>query len=223
MAKASDSSNTVLRNEEGIALMVVMVLSTIALAIMSALIYMTTSGTQISGMQKRYATAYEAGKGGSEVVSRVIALRGEDLEASMVSQMSYFLNTSSTCKTNGLKPECTALGNFTGLTAKVMLPTDCWTGCDKTMTIDSSNSATYDMRFDVGTNPSYRVFAKIVDTKEGNVGGDADLVRGGVVQNTGEVNVVPQSFYYTIEVQSINRNLDADTAERAKLSILYQY
>ena len=54
-------------NERGIALVMVLILSAIALAIMAALIYMITVGTQASGMQKRYRTALEAGKGGADI------------------------------------------------------------------------------------------------------------------------------------------------------------
>ena len=54
-------------NEKGIALVMVLILSAIALAIMAALVYMLISGTQISGMQKRYRTALEAGVGGADV------------------------------------------------------------------------------------------------------------------------------------------------------------
>jgi hypothetical protein len=46
-----------LRSEKGIVLVVVLVLSAVALALMTAMIYMITIGTQISGLQKRYKTA----------------------------------------------------------------------------------------------------------------------------------------------------------------------
>ena len=49
-----------LRNEDGIALMMVLVLSAISLAAMAAMMYMMTVRTQMSGIQKRYSTAYEA-------------------------------------------------------------------------------------------------------------------------------------------------------------------
>src|SRR4030067_1587792 len=66
-----------IRNEKGIALVMVLVLSAIILIIMAGLIYMLTTGTQLSGMQKRYKTALEAGIGGADITYQVIALRGE--------------------------------------------------------------------------------------------------------------------------------------------------
>jgi hypothetical protein len=86
-----------------------------------------------------------------------------------------------------------------------------------------STSTTYDLRFDLGTSPypTYRVYAKIVDTVEGNSGGDEGLLKGGVVLvNTGEIAVLSIPYLYTIEVDAENRD---NPSERAKLSILYQY
>ena len=46
-----------LRSEKGFVLIVVIVLSAVALTIVTALLYMIMSGSQISGLQKRYKTA----------------------------------------------------------------------------------------------------------------------------------------------------------------------
>ncbi len=55
-----------IRNEKGIALVLVLVLSLIALAIVSALLFMITQGTQLSGFHKFYRTSEEAAMGGVE-------------------------------------------------------------------------------------------------------------------------------------------------------------
>ena len=64
-------------NEKGIALVMILILAAISLVIMAGLLYMITSSTQITGMQKRYKTALEAGIGGSEVFSQFIGLQGD--------------------------------------------------------------------------------------------------------------------------------------------------
>src|SRR4030067_537165 len=64
-----------IRNEKGIALVMVLVLSAIILIIMAGLIYMLITGTQISGMQKRYKTALEAGIGGADITYQIIGAR----------------------------------------------------------------------------------------------------------------------------------------------------
>jgi hypothetical protein len=191
-----------LLNEKGIALVMVLILSVIALAIMAGLIYMITTGTQMSGMQKRYKTALEAGLGGADITYQLIAARGDPNIP-----LTNFLITASN------------VGGIDCLTPKLNSPTSSWpAACSNTLTIDPNTQSTYDMRFDLG---SYRAYAKIADTVEGNSGPDSGLIKGGVVAaNTGEVNVMSMPFLYTIELDAENPN---NSAERAKLSILYQY
>lgn len=218
--------NNILRifsNEKGIALVMVLVLSAIILVIMAGLIYMLTTGTQLSGMQKRYKTALEAGIGGADITYQFIALRGDTSStSSLVSELSVLnpvITTPNSCVISS-SAACTTMTSYTGIATKFNVPTDCWAGCDSSLTIDPNNPGTYDMQFDVGTSPTYRVYAKIADTVQGNSGEDANLSKGGVVYSTGEINVASIPFLYTIELDAQNQ---ANPAERAKLSILYQY
>ncbi len=55
-------------NEKGIALITTMVLGFIALGFIGALLYLLTSGTNVSAIEKRYTTALEAAKGGADLV-----------------------------------------------------------------------------------------------------------------------------------------------------------
>jgi hypothetical protein len=188
----------ILRNEKGLAMLMVLVLSAIALAVMSGLIYMTTAGTSISGMQKRYKTALEAGDGGVDVAYQLIDARGNP----NIPGLGLIINASSAC-----------------LTDKLTKATSNWTaGCDSSRLISITNSATYDMKFDLG---SYRVYSKIADTVEGNSGGVEGLLKTGVVvSNPGEVPVKSVPYLYTVEVDVRNQ---ANTVERARISALYQY
>jgi hypothetical protein len=195
---------SILLNEKGIALVMVLVLSTIALLIMAGLIYMLTIGTQVSGLQKRYETAHEAGMGGSDVMYQLIAARGNPNIP-----LTNFLITASN------------VGGVDCLTPKLNQPTISWpAACSNTMTIDPNTQSTYDMQFDLGAGPTYQVFAKIVNTVEGNSGGDEGLLRYGVVSSTGDITVMSMPYLYTIEIDAENQG---NPSERAKLSILYQY
>ena len=206
-----------LRSEKGIALVMVLILSAIALAVMAGLIYMITAGTQISGMQKRYKTALEAGKGGSDVIYQFIAQKGETSELlSNLSSISPAITTPNTCTGTNISG-----ASFTGWAAKLNTPSTSWSGCDNSLNINTGTSTTYDMRFDIGVNPTYRVYGKVVDAIEGNSGGGESLLTGGVVaSNSGEVTVVSRPYLYTIEVDTENLT---NPSERSKLSILYQY
>ncbi|HIC97432.1 MAG TPA: hypothetical protein EYP11_03420 [Aquificaceae bacterium] len=54
--------------ERGIALVTTLLLGAIALALVGTLLYMITTGTRISGTEKRYSTALEAAKGAAEYI-----------------------------------------------------------------------------------------------------------------------------------------------------------
>ena len=213
-----------LKSERGVALAMVLILSAIILVIIAGLVYMMTSATQISGIQKRYRTALEAGKGGADITYQVIGLRGEtsatDSFRDSLSSVNFSLNTSNSCTTLPTS-YCTSIGSYTGIAAKLNLPTSCWSGCNNSQTIDPGDSATYDMSFQLrGTTLPYNVYSKVVDTIMGNSGADAGLLKTGVVSsNAGEVTVMSIPYIYTIEVDAENTG----NPERAKLSILYQY
>lgn len=203
-----------LENKEGIALVMVIVLSAISLALMAALIYMIMSQTEISGIQKRYRTAQEAAFGGTAVAYQLIAERGN-----LTGLPALWSYTTST------PPACTGTSGGTtypGILAKVM--TGNWTAdadCNSSITINPTDPLTYDMSFELGTGTKYKVYAKIVDTVEGNSGGDEGLLKSGVVaSNSGEVTVQSKPYLYTIEMVAENPD---NRQERARLSILYQY
>ncbi|RLJ71021.1 hypothetical protein BCF55_1310 [Hydrogenivirga caldilitoris] len=59
-------------NERGIALITTLILGLIALVIIAALMFMLVTGTQISGISKRYSGALEAAKGASEYIVQKI-------------------------------------------------------------------------------------------------------------------------------------------------------
>jgi hypothetical protein len=210
-----------MNSEKGVALVVVIVLTAVALAIMTTLIYMITTGTRISGLQKRYKTSLEAGKGGADIFYQVIALRGESS-----GQLSFVTNLNSYGLSASIPPQAGCSGpsggtTYPGIQAKLMASSTDWSGCNSDLRIDPGDSTTYDMKMDLGTSPKYTVYAKIVAASPGNSGGDEGLLNKGVVSsNSGEVTVMSIPYIYAVEIVSENA---ANPDERAKLSILYQY
>lgn len=211
-----------LKNEKGIALVMVLVLSAIALAIMAALVYMIMSGTETSGIQKRYRSAVEAGIGGSEITYQIIGLRGEAASLTTFRAALTGLGIANSIQTLGACSGTSGGATYTGLTAKLM--TENWVidaDCNSSITINPVDTATYDMSYDLGTGTTYRIYAKIVNTVQGNTGGDEGLWKSGVVAaNIGEVSAQARPYLYTIEMLVQN---PANPDERSKLSILYQY
>ena len=201
---------TYISSERGVALAMVLILSAMALAIMAALVYMLTAGTQVSGVQKRYRTALEAGKGGAELAYELIAARGNP-------NIPGLTMTIPAMTQAGAQGPC--------LIQKLNQETSTWDPeCSNTLAIDPDTSATFDWRFNLGNSTLgsvYTVYAKIADTVEGNSGGDVGLSKGGVVaSNSGEITVQSRPYLYTIEVDVEN---STNRQERAKYSILYQY
>jgi hypothetical protein len=187
-----------LRNEKGFAMVFVLILAAISLAMTLAMLIMVSRGSYVSGQQKRFRTAVEAGRGGMEAMFQLISNRG---------------NPDNTLYTM-LRP--------TDLQAnKLVLPTDNWVGLNILSTssaIDPNNPQSYDMTAPLG---AYTVYTKIVDTVEGNSGADEGLVKTAVVNaGSGEVTVVSVPYLYTIEVLAQSTT---NASERSKLSVLYQY
>lgn len=233
---------SLLSSEKGIALVMILILAAIALMIMAGLIFMVTSSTQISGMQKRYKTALEAGKGGAEITYQFIALRGEDAEntnlTTLLSSINPDITTPVGCTGTDISGTTYTGTGATpgGLAAKLNTPTYIETppgsgnlvlnwssACNRTMSIDPNDATSYDLTYELGSvgNPTYTVYAKIVDTVEGNSAPDKGLGgKGVVVSGSGEVTVASMPYLYTVEVDSQNAD---NRAERSKLSILYQY
>jgi hypothetical protein len=171
------------------------------------LIYLITSTTQISGMQKRYRTALEAGLGGADVTYQLITMRGNP----NIPNIGFSQTISNDC-----------------LIDKLNKNTLSWTNCGSgntatSLSIDPSNTSSYDFSFDLGASPypTYRGYSKIVDTIEGNSGGDEGLIgKGVVVSGSGEIVVMSIPYLYSIEVLTQGQT---NPSERAKLSILYEY
>jgi len=176
----------------------VLILAAIALAMTLAMLIMVSRGSYVSGQQKRFRTAVEAGRGGMEAMFQLISNRGI---------------TDPTIYTMLRQTELTE--------NKLVLPTDNWVGLNILSTssvIDPTEPLSYDVTTTLG---AYTVYTKIVDTVEGNSGADEGLVKTAVVNaGSGEVTVVSVPYLYTIEVLSQSTT---NTAERSKLSALYQY
>ncbi len=182
-----------LRNEKGFALVFVLILAAIALVMTLSMLFMVSRGSYVSGQQKRYRTAVEAGRGGVDSMLQLVSNRG----------------VAATYMT---------VDNQAILDAKLNTPTSGWIGLDNTVTINPVLPSTYDMRVDLGV---YRVYSKIVDTVQGNSGSAEVLLNKGVVSlSPGEVVVVSIPYLYTIEILSQS---STNSTERAKFSVLYQY
>lgn len=214
-------------NEKGFALVMVLLIAVIVLGVTTGLLYMITSETQMSGIDKRYKIAFAA-IGETGIVSQLISARElAAIDLNLTTGINFQVSTAlaaCTINTTAALPDgtaCNTLDTYTGLDAKLNLPSACWLSCDSTLPINPS-AGIFDFSYDVG---GYRTYAKIVDVGRGNTGGIEGLVKTGVViggeaggGGGGSTQKIPYLYTIELEAQAITNPL-----ERAKLSILYQY
>lgn len=204
------------RSEDGVALLLVMVLTLISLIIMAGLLYMITSGIKGSGLQKRYKTAFEAAQGGATFAFQIIGLQGDSVALNSAFPTNSFF-TYSISSNNYNTTNC--------LNVKLGNPTGSWGSCSNSPSMNPTDSTTYDFAVNFPGDlftPSYTAVGKITDTVLGNSGADTGLsANTGVTSGgTGEIPVMSIPFLYTIEIDAENPN---NRDERSKLSVLYQY
>jgi hypothetical protein len=223
------------KSEKGVVLILVLVLCAVSLAIITALMYMITMGTQMSGMQKRYRTALEAGVAASDIITQVIAQQGDDTAVSSylasLKEINAQENATKQAVYGGLADcEGQAQYDLSGtavftqykkLAAKLMTPTTSWTNCVSSF---PTGPDSYDLTFQLGTD--YHVYAKVVDTVEGftRTNGTAvtnTLRTDAVVSNSQEIAAPSRPYQYTVEVDVESTSPSAP--ERAKLQFLYEY
>lgn len=200
-----------IKNDKGIALVMVLVLAFLALSIVSGLLFMVTQSTRLSGYHRFFRTAEEAGIGGTEIAAEFIINRGSP----------FTWTTTSTSSLNCLtqKFNTPRLGTWSTI--------DNWNLCvGNDALMDPTINP--DLRFNL-PNPqtTFGVFVKIVDTVEGNSASGALITGGGalggagvVAASTGIVNPPHNPFLYRLEIQSQNAN---NPREVSRFSGLYAY
>jgi hypothetical protein len=217
--------NQIIKNEKGIALVTVLILSLIALAIISTLLYFVVQGTKMSAFFKRYETAREAGLGGAEIAGALINNRGQLVVTGLI-------NYPKTCDCgdpdvvgdNTFSDGTTLTGAYVCLCAKLCDPTTNWpisASCDNSLTITSNPDLQLSLA-GIGTTPGYTVFAKIVDTAAGYTDMSGLQLGGtGVVSSSSQtLRAPPQPYMYRLEV---NAQSTLNPMERSNISVLYAY
>jgi Tfp pilus assembly protein PilX len=215
------------RGQKGIALVMALIIAVVVLAAVSALIYLVTIGTSMSGFQKRYQTAQEAAKGGLELVTKEIVPRTiskAELSADLSSMKGSIATDYSTVSLSFPATTSTACLQNKLLDSTWIGTTNNWTSCGAAnMSLNPAEAP--DITFRLAGNPGaadFNVLVKIVDTVAGNTDiSGLDLQGMGVVE-TGSGMVTPKQnpYMYRLEIRA-ERTTNPD--ERANLSVLFAY
>lgn len=234
-----------LRNETGVALVMVLVIALISLSIVAVMLYMVTVGTRLSGYMKQFRSAEEAGYGTTQMIREFMAAKGNlDLPLFNPDGTDWKIGGACQCDANNdgsltvddnldlsLTPSarscrCDKICNPSSDPANWALCAPADISLDPTVNYDFRDVLTGEpLLLGTGQN-QFSVFAKIVDTREGNTD-MVSIVTGGelggsgvVTSNAGLVDAEHYPYLYRIEVQA---QRTANPVERSRLSVIYAY
>jgi hypothetical protein len=197
-----------------------LVIFVVCAGLLAAIMYFSTTGTEVSGMQRRYQSAKEASLGAvdmttNEIINRVIG--GEGLSQVRASLLGVTNILSSVTIGTGVTDTC--------FRNKLTLATGSW-GCSSANPDLSATSNTPDLTFSLlstqGSTRPFRVDLKIIDTVVGNSSMSGVILEGSgsAESQTGQIQVAHRPYFYTIVTES---RMQGSTTERANLEILYAY
>ncbi|UFS69642.1 pilus assembly protein PilX [Geomonas sp. RF6] len=208
----------VVRNEDGIALVVSLMFTLISLAMILLLLELVMSASKMTAAQARYKNALEASYGGTEFLTRTVIPRViDDFTSGSTSLLSDFGGTDKLGLT---------LPSGAALQQKLTTPTASWTGgtAAKSLNPKELPDVVFNLKGQTGA-PDFKVYSKIVDTVPGvgllDTSGVDYLDPGIGVAGAGASTQSPRTpNIYSIEVQGEKA---VNPKEKANLSVLYAY
>ncbi len=208
-----------LRKEKGIALVTVLIVISISAGIFAAIMYYAMSGTEISGIQRKYQSSKEASIGAIDIVTKDIlprVLTGSNLSG-VVSGLAILPDIVPSVTASSAKDVCfqTKLTSLTGS----------WPGgtCDSNPDATVNSDIVFNLKGVAGSTRPFVVSMKIIDTVPGNSdksGTVLELGTGTVDNASGMISVQHFPYLYTLMTDARPQN---STTERANIEVLYAY
>jgi hypothetical protein len=207
-------------NKTGVALVLVLMIVVISAGLLSAIMYYALSGSEISGLQRKYETSKEASLGAidiftKELIPRTLQVGALSAAVGSLTQGAGILNSV----TVGSGNNCFA--------QKLTLAAANWTACGTVaIATDANPTVSPDITLQLlsvaGASRRYVIQTKIIDTVVGNSNLNGIHLEGQGVVQSGLGEVTPQHFpyLYTITTEAKVQN---SSTERANFEILYAY
>ncbi len=207
-------------NKKGVALVLVLVIVVLSAALLAVIMYYSMTGTEISGLQRKYETSKEASLGAVEIFTK-------DIIPSVLQNQGAGLSgiTGALTQGVGIVDSVVPVSSNACFLSKLTSTTGSWAGCDAQAT-NTDPTAVPDITFNLlsaaGSTRPYVVNAKIIDTAAGNSSmSGMNLEGAGVVETgLGEITTRHFPYLYTMMVQG---QLQNSQTERTNLEILYAY
>lgn len=216
-----------LRNERGMALMMALILTLVSLAVVMAVMYFITESMKVSATSRRYKSALEASYGGVEAFTREIIPWYIDAAAQNTIASRLQLNNSLGSLPPVFAGAAPSFSSYTCMRMKLTQPPSAWgtTACGAAPTSTEATKfpdAVFKLK-GPPLQPNYIVYAKIVDTQQGNsdMSGMTGLDSGGGVAY-GNSGISPMHIPATYRIETQAQS-ETNPLERAKLSVLYAY
>lgn len=209
------------KKNKGVALVTALIVISISAGIFAAIMYFAMTGTEISGIQRKYQSSKEASLGAIDVMTkdllpRVIA--GTDLSGA-VSSMTILAGVLPAVQADSAKDACFRT-KLTTVTANWgSLP-----GCDSNPDATVNSDIVFNLKSNTaGTSKPFVVSMKIIDTVPGNSdksGTTLELGAGTVDNAAGMISVQHFPYLYTIMTDA---RPQSSTTERANIEVLYAF
>jgi hypothetical protein len=220
--------NRIVQEIKGMALVMVLVIVTVTAGMLAVIMYYSMTGSEVSGIQRRYQSAKEASLGAMDVVTKEIITRvlQQNVVGGATQDLSGVLNSFSTIF--GQVPAAAGATDPCFL-AKLRTATGAWPAACKDSDASKQMNPSFqpDMTFNLlsassGSARPFVVQVKIVDTSAGNTDMSGLDLEGSAVAGQGGGTIAVKHFPYLYTIESDGR-LQNSTSERANLEFLYAY
>lgn len=201
-----------LHREEGVALVISLLMTLISLSIVMSVMYMITQNIQRTGALKRYKTALEASYGGTDIVMKELL---PQVLRNFASPKAFLESTY------GTSINLSVLATNACLNDKLTKETASWgSACSSSVSAKSEADFSLMMPSATGGQP-YAIYSKIIDTVNGNTDVSGVELEGAGVAETLSV-ITPQHipYVYRLEIQA---EKVTNATEQANMSVLYAY
>lgn len=198
--------------ESGVALVSALIVISVSAGIFAAIMYYAMTGSELSGLQRKYQSSKEASLGAIDILTKDILPRVvSGTQLSVAVNGMVVPDILPTIQANALRDAC--------FRAKLTSVTSAWPGgtCDSGSDARVNSDIVFNLKSTSASTRPFVVSMKIIDTVSGNSDTSGNVLE---VDESGLVKVQHFPFLYTIAADARPQN---STTERANIEILYAY
>ncbi|OPY01293.1 MAG: hypothetical protein A4E60_01786 [Syntrophorhabdus sp. PtaB.Bin047] len=206
------------RMNRGVALISALIVVSVAAGIFAAIMYYAMTGSELSGLQRKYQSSKEASLGAIDILTKDILPRvmsGTELSAAVTGMV--IPSVLPAIQADAGKDAC--------FRAKLSGVTSTWPGgtCDSSPDATVNSDIVFNLKSTSAATKPFVVSMKIVDTVTGNSDRTGTILEtaSGVVDDASSIIKIQHfPFLYTIMTDARPQN---STTERANIEVLYAY